>query len=285
MLNVEEKANIGHGLSKVERYGWTIKDRPGALLDIPKGDMRVDETYQRAANENKIRAIAREWSWIACGVIIVAERDNVFYVVDGQHRVIAARRRADIKTLPCIVFETTGAVEEAAGFLRANTQRKMLGGVDRFRALVATGNPAAVFVRDLCAAVHREVKATGAANSVRCVMTLLKYAAQDPKTLEKLWPLINSLHEGEVISERIVEGLMYLEQHMPKGESLTDRKWHDRVLRIGAASLIEAANKASAFYARGGAKVWAIGMVQALNYKHRYRLILEGVSFEEQQLV
>lgn len=262
--------------TKVERYGWTVKDAPGVSMEIGKDDLRVDESYQRGPTEVKIKSIARDWSWIACGAIIVADRENIFYVVDGQHRVLAARRRSDIKVLPCIVFETLNAVAEARGFLAANTQRKPISGLDRFRALVVTNDPAALLVKKLCDQVGREIKGSPTPNSVRCVSTMLRQASSAGGVLERLWPLLHALVEGQPMSERLVDGLVYVEQHMPDGESLIDRKWRERVMRVGATAMMDGATKAAAFYAKGGAKVWAIGIVQALNHKHRNRLVLEG---------
>lgn len=272
-------------LKRIERYGWKLMDQPGVMMEIGKDRLVVDETYQRDGEAPKsilkIKMMVRDWSWIAFGVIIVALRQNVFYVVDGQHRVIAARRRADVGDLPCIVFETTSVEAEAKGFLQANTQRKPITGADRFRALVVTNDPAALLVKRLCDQVGREVKVTPAYNAVRCVSTMLRHASNDPTTLERLWPLLHNLVEGQPINERLVDALVYIEKRMPKGESLLDRKWRERLMRVGATAMVQGAVKAAAFYAKGGSRVWALGVVQALNYNHRNHLKLEGETEEQ----
>ena len=56
--------------------------------------------------------------------------------------------------------------------------------------------------------------------------------------------------------------------------NLTDRDWLKRVKKAGVDALLEGAAKASAFYSHGGAKVWAAGMVEAINRGHRNRLEL-----------
>ena len=117
-MNTEEKVHNGN-ITKVERYNWKMQDSPGALRMVKKGDLQVDHTYQRNANEMKLIAIAKDWSWIACGAIVVADREGVLFVVDGQHRVLAARKRSDIAELPCLVFKTHEAKQEAKGFLAA----------------------------------------------------------------------------------------------------------------------------------------------------------------------
>lgn len=271
---------LGHNstFSKVDRYGWTVRDEPGVFLELSKRDLIVDDNYQRPSNEAKVLKIVNAWSWIACGVIIVASRNNKFYVVDGQHRVKAAMRRSDIQSLPCIVFETVSSVQEAEGFLQANTARKPMTGIDKFRAQLVTGDEAALLVQHLCESVGREIQASPGGHSVRCVSTMMRHANNAPETLERIWPLLHDLHRGITIKERVVDALMYIEGRMPNGESLANRKWRERVMRVGVEAISDGINKAAAFYKRGGAKVWALGAVEALNYKHRNRLVLEGME-------
>lgn len=45
----------------------------------------------------------------------------------------------------------------------------------------------------------------------------------------------------------------------------------DRLKAIGAPRLVEGANKASAFFVRGGAQVWARGMLEEINKGLRNR--------------
>ena len=103
------------GADKVARYNWIIRNAPGEFLMIPKQELEVDHGYQRnAVNQRRIDALCRTWDWIACGCLVVALRDdNRWFVMDGQHRKLAADMRSDIKELPCLVFETAGRREEA----------------------------------------------------------------------------------------------------------------------------------------------------------------------------
>lgn len=86
-------------VTKVERFGWTIKDAPGVMTLLDKKVLQIHQDYQRQAIVSKIRAITATWSWVACGAIIVGKRCGEYWVIDGQHRVLAARQRADITAL------------------------------------------------------------------------------------------------------------------------------------------------------------------------------------------
>ena len=89
----QEVHSVGNK-DKIERYDWKLLDQPGELRMLNKKVLRVDEQYQREATEPKVKEIARAWSWLACGALLVAERDGVYFVFDGQHRALAALRRS-----------------------------------------------------------------------------------------------------------------------------------------------------------------------------------------------
>jgi hypothetical protein len=273
MMATEEKVHNGK-MTKVERYKWKVQGAPGHQRMVNKNDLQIDHTYQRNANDMKLMAIARDWSWIACGSIVVADREGVLFVVDGQHRVMAARKRSDITELPCLVFKTHEAKQEAKGFLAAQTQRKPITSVEKFRALVTVEDPAAMVVQELLNSTGHAPGNGMSAMSVKCVGVLIKEADTDAATLCKVWPLIAVVSEGKPVHARLIEGLLYIEKRMPEGDSLTDRDWLKRVKKAGVDALLEGAAKASAFYSHGGAKVWAAGMVEAINRGHRNRLEL-----------
>lgn len=276
----EEKLLQMGGMSKVARYAWGLKDEPGQLMLLSKHELYVDESYQRSANDAKILALARDWSWVACGALIVARRDGRLFVVDGQHRLLAARRRDDIKEMPCIVFATNDIHAEAKGFLQANTLRKPITSLDKFRALIITGDENAKLVDELIRSAGRYPSTAASATSVRCLSSMLAAAKNSREDLVRIWPLITKVVDGAPLHERILMALLFLEGRMPQGESLTDRKWASRLIEIGAERLMDAINKAAAYYAAGGARVWAAGVLDALNRGLRHRLIVHGLSPE-----
>jgi hypothetical protein len=113
--------------------------------------LRIDETYQRsldaAASQTLIRRIAVHWDWGLCQPLFVARRaDAGLYVVDGQHRLAAARLRSDIWQLPCVVTSFASDAEEAASFVALNQQRRPLTALDLFKAALAAGDEEAVAV-------------------------------------------------------------------------------------------------------------------------------------------
>ena len=267
-----------HGLDKVEHYGWTIEDTPGQLTWLNKSELLIDHSYQRAAKPGRVLKIAQSWSWLACGVIIVAKRfaDKKWhhFVVDGQHRVLAALKRSDIDTLPCLVFHTRSAVEEAAGFYDANTNRRMPTSIEKWRAMLLAGDEHAMVVDDLITSIGRSVASVSGPTGVRCLSSMLRAANADEACLRRVWPVVAAVCKGQALHERLLEGLFYIEQHLPEGQSLADRRWQERVIRAGFEGLLAAANRAAGFYSKGGPKIYATGMLEALNKGCRVHMVL-----------
>lgn len=107
--------------------------------------LRIDETYQRSLESGKsqtlVRRIAMFWDWGLCQPLFVARRsDGNLYVVDGQHRLAAAKLRADIWQLPCVVTSFDSAEAEAASFVALNQERRPLNALELFKAALASGD-------------------------------------------------------------------------------------------------------------------------------------------------
>jgi hypothetical protein len=116
-------------------------------------ELRVDPSYQRSieagTSQTLIRRIAMFWDWGLCQPLSVAKRaDGSLMVVDGQHRLEAARLRGDIYDLPCVVTAYANAGDEAAAFVALNQQRRPLSRLDLFKAaLAAEDEEASVVMR------------------------------------------------------------------------------------------------------------------------------------------
>ncbi len=114
------------------------------LLD----QLEIDDAYQRSidnpGSQSMIRAIARSWNWDLCQPLFVARRDDSrMFVVDGQHRLAAARLRGDIAQLPCIISLTNGVAQEARLFGEFNRRRRPPSAIDLYFSDLAAGDPAA----------------------------------------------------------------------------------------------------------------------------------------------
>lgn len=129
--------------------------RRASLQNCLLTELLIDKDYQRSL-ENKssvalIRRIAQGWDWTLCQPLVVSQRTDGLYVVDGQHRLAAARLRGDINDLPCVINSYASLSLEAASFVAINKQRRALNAMDTFRAALAAGDEAAIAAAELMA--------------------------------------------------------------------------------------------------------------------------------------
>lgn len=125
--------------------------RMPVLQFVPPSELYVDETYQRSLDagpsQTLIRKIAQFWNWDLCQPLVVARREGgKLFVIDGQHRLEAAKMRGDIGQLPCVVVDYACAADEAASFVHLNQQRRPLTKLDVFKAAVASEDPEALAI-------------------------------------------------------------------------------------------------------------------------------------------
>lgn len=124
-----------------------------ALQYLLPAQLKVDSAYQRSLDtgpsQTLIRKIAMYWNWDLCQPLVVSRRDNGdLYVIDGQHRLEAAKMRGDITQLPAVVVSYGSAADEAASFVHLNQQRRPLTKLDVFKAAVASGDVEACAILD-----------------------------------------------------------------------------------------------------------------------------------------
>lgn len=254
------------GLDKKERYNWVTKDDPGSLRYIPKEDLKIHPGYQREIIQPKVAELTATWSWIGCGVIVVGERDNQFWVIDGQHRVIASLRRSDIDNLPCIVFQTDNIMQEAIGFLDANAKRKPVNAIGKWKALLVSEDETALFVEMVLTKLNISiVKNTWSTRQLKCIGWCLKRAKENKERFVNILELVSDLTErdGIPIPERILEAIWIIDSIIPNG--LHDPRLKKRIQEKGATVLLSAINRACAFYTTGGGRIWAEGVLTELN--------------------
>jgi hypothetical protein len=115
-------------------------------------DLYVDMAYQREVlgqGRKNVQAIVHEFDWTYFGPVIVAPAGEFYAVVDGQHRVTAAKV-VGIKEIPCcVVF--ADATKQAKAFGKLNGQTTQIHPLQLFAAAIAAGDEAALELQALCA--------------------------------------------------------------------------------------------------------------------------------------
>lgn len=274
----------GAGVDKVLKYGWEIVDSRGRFDWLPKAELRIDHEYQRNnVNNKRVLRLAQSWSWVACGVLVVGRRpDGTYWVMDGQHRKLAADKRSDISTLPCLVFEVTGKAQEAQGFLAVNTDRGPVPSLSKFNAQVMARDPQAVAVKAMVEADGYTVKKGAASDGVACVGSLMSALASDAGAARIAWGLCVRLYAALPIDQRgsvqdKVFGSLFAAERFLKARragSLADPNNAEVLLRHTPADVLRSVNQSTSYHG-GGAKAWAEGLIRLLNKRRTTRRLPE----------
>lgn len=255
-------------IDKVARYGWEPAKGHGELRSLDKRLLNVDrENYQRTRNEKKVLDVARAFSWIAFGALTVAEReDGSLWIVDGQHRHEGAMKRNDVTMVPCVVYRVEALKEEAQGFLDINVGRKPLTTADTHKARVATGDPDSLLLEEIATRHGYRVGAGHQPDSLRCVGVCTSYLKRRRMAFLDAFPVAAEICRGRPLDERVISALTYLQDQTG---FLDQAVWRRAILAMGFQKIRDATDRAAAFYAKGGERVWATGLVEALNHGRR----------------
>ena len=104
--------------------------------------------YQRGLRSTWVNKIAKDFKEGLLGVLIVSQREGKYYVVDGQHRLEAAKR-AGVEEVICQVHTGLVYEEEAELFREYNRQRKGLSAHDMFKAALEAKDPTVMDIMNL----------------------------------------------------------------------------------------------------------------------------------------
>lgn len=255
-------------MDKIKRYGWELQDKPGKLMFIDKEDLEVDPEYQRSHSQIRVNAMASNWSHIACGALTVGFREGKYFIIEGNHRRLAAGVRSDITKLPCIVFDTDSVKEEARGFLNANVMRSPVKMMSTYKARLTAEDEDSLYLEKLFKDLGMRAGTNHRPKEVNCIGTCFQLMKANRLRFEQTMKFMAELCKDEPITMILLQGIYYLNMHLANGD-LDNKRLRDKLLEVGAIKLTKAAQRSAAYYASGGAKVWATGMLQDINKRLR----------------
>jgi hypothetical protein len=124
-----------------------------SLMWVAPTSLMVDATYQRDLSERSIRLIRRmiegfNWNRLKPPIVVQAGPASL-HIVDGQHTAIVAATLG-IPQIPVFVVRADTVDERARAFVGHNNDRVVVSPFDIYRALLASGDPDAVDVDNVC---------------------------------------------------------------------------------------------------------------------------------------
>jgi hypothetical protein len=116
-------------------------------------DLYVDPTYQRTLESRRSQALITKitagFSWSRFGAVLVTSTKRGYAVLDGQHRVEAARA-VGIRNVPCVIIDAGSTAEQALAFVAANMDRVVVNPFALHHALIAAGDADALEIDNVC---------------------------------------------------------------------------------------------------------------------------------------
>jgi hypothetical protein len=103
---------------------------------VPARDVKVG-TYQREPNPRRVNEIAEGFDPDVFGAVLLSQRDDGVYALDGQHRVAAVivKWGSDTsKKIPCLVYRGLSVEDEARIYFKMNKRRLTPSSHDAFKA-------------------------------------------------------------------------------------------------------------------------------------------------------
>jgi hypothetical protein len=180
---------------------------------VKPNDISVDPVVQRSLNVQRAQRMADEYDPSAVGVITVSDRDGLRYVVDGQHRVEAAKLAGQgAASVDAKIYTGLTRVEEARLFIALNSAR-IPNAVARFKVRREALDPVPVAIGGILERYGWEVGNPGSSGKASAVKALEAVWALDPdqdrKVFETTVDLITDTwgHDPDAMSASILGGM------------------------------------------------------------------------------
>ena len=228
------------------------KNARGVYQDIPKSKLIIPEDeYQRTSTSQKrLKRMSEKWDWLMCGAITVVKRGGKYYVVDGGHRVRAAQElNGEIKSLPCMVFETGGKKSEAKGFSGINKLRTSVSTISNHRALLIAGDPLAKRVEKIVVDGGYTVSESGGEWEFSAIGALTRCVKKNDEVAEFAFSVSADIAMGERIYYQALAGIFLAElkhREQNNGKHLMTKSAIAKLSRVGMNCIVRKVNEITA---------------------------------------
>lgn len=201
--------------------------------DIAIALLRIDRSYQRTPNQVLVDELASDWDIIAAEMILVADRgdrdwgeqealwEGRYFIVSGQHRVMAARKRGMTKIHARIIdLSSEDDPPKLEAYYRRKSNRRIQDrAIDVFKGRIVEGDESALAIQKILArygvAVNYTPTSESGVNNITSIENL--YERDQGATLVETLDLIKAVY-GEIkpqtASADMIKGISwFISQH------------------------------------------------------------------------
>lgn len=168
---------------------------------IPSEKLIIDYNYQRPIVLNRLNSMIKNFDINAFSTLVVSYRKNGMYaVIDGQHRLQAARKNK-IDFVPCEILHDLTIEQEADMFLKINVNRGPIKSTNKFKAELATRDMDAIVLQSIVDGIglslYLDEGKWNKSNQIRCIALLKEIYKDDPELLRKTLDTIKKIWNGD----------------------------------------------------------------------------------------
>ena len=184
----------------------TRRQRNSHLRWIRLGDLKPHPRAQREYRPHRAEQLASVFQLEGMGFIVVSQHGDLYYIIDGQHRVQALLLIgfSEDDVLQCEVYEGLTDEQDAELFLERNDYLNVAA-LDKFKTAVLAGREDEVAV-DAC--VRAQGLSVGySENSIRAVSALMEaYRRTDTVGLAKTLRIIRDAYGSRGFEGAVIQG-------------------------------------------------------------------------------
>lgn len=168
-----------------------------SVLIIPIGELNAPD-YQRDENQAQIEKMVRDWDPYQLQELTVSEHaDGTYWVIDGLHRLAAAKKRG-LENLRCFVVRALTEEQEAGLFRKLNKNRRPVNAWDDFRAALKEKEPTAIRIKAIADEFGFRISRAGGYGNIKAVVGLRKiHQMGGDSLLRETLKLITEVWEGD----------------------------------------------------------------------------------------
>jgi len=187
------------------------------IKTVGVNDLQIDDSYQRSLNGVSVKKMAKEFNTNLLALPLVGVRsDGSMWVIDGQHRVAAAKL-ASVPTIDVRLVSGLSTAQEAQMFVDANINTRRLTGANFFWASYRAENPQILAIAlayeqngyTIHQNRHTATRATASGKlAIKPSNTMITVFSKDPEAneagircLTRAYPAINGIRNVAVCKE------------------------------------------------------------------------------------
>jgi hypothetical protein len=196
-------ANKPNGEGRVEREA--------RLRWVPIPLMRVSPLAQRELNQARVDKLAADFDLEQLGTPTVNERDNHFYVIDGQHRIEALRQMGwGDQQIQCWTYKGLTETEEAEKFLKLNDVLSV-NAFSKFKVGVQAGRTEESDIDRIVRAQSLRISRDKGDGAISAVGTLRRvYRRGGPAVLARALRIVRDAYGDAGLEASVIDGIAML---------------------------------------------------------------------------